>query len=164
MPSVTVLLLSADSSVVQGVVTDSIGKFVFKNVLTGQYMISASMVGYSKFLSSGFNVQGESVILPEIVLVEGSTELNEIVVKADKQHFDQKIDRLVINLEGSITASGNTILEVLQKSPGVIVNRQDNSIKLNGKSGVRIMINNKIIQLPIDAVMPDVGRNECIQC
>ena len=154
LPSVTVLLLNADSSIVQGVVTDSIGKFVFKNVLTGQYMISASMVGYSKFLSSGFNVQGESVIVPDIVLVEATIELNEVVVKEEKQRFDQKIDRLVINLEGSITASGNTILEVLQKSPGVIVNRQDNSIKLNGKSGVRIMINNKIIQLPIDAVIP----------
>ena len=64
MPSVTVLLLNADSSIVQGVVTDSIGKFVFKNVLAGQYMISASMVGYSKFLSSSFNVQGENVIVP----------------------------------------------------------------------------------------------------
>ena len=146
--------MTADSSIVQGVVTDSIGKFVFKNVLAGKYTISASMVGYSKFLSSSFNVQGESVIVPDIVLMEGTTELNEVVVKEDKQRFDQKIDRLVINLEGSITSSGNTILEVLQKSPGVIVNRQDNSIRLNGKSGVRIMINNKIIQLPIDAVIP----------
>ena len=154
LPSVTVLLLNTDSSIVQGVVTDSIGKFVFKNVLAGQYMISASMLGYSKFLSSSFNVQGESVVVPDIVLMEATLELNEVVVKEDKQRFDQKIDRLVINLEASITASGNTILEVLQKSPGVIVNRQDNSIKLNGKSGVRIMINNKIIQLPIDAVIP----------
>ena len=90
--------------------------------------------------------------------------MNEVVVKEDKQRFDQKIDRLVINLEGSITASGNTILEVLQKSPGVIVNRQDNSIKMNGKSGVRVMINNKMIQLPIGRRYPDVGWNECIQC
>ena len=84
---------------------------------------------------------------------KGPLELNEVVVKEDKLRFDQKIDRLVINLEGSVTASGNTILEVLQKSPGVLVNRQDNSIRLNGKSGVRVMINNKIIQLPIDAVI-----------
>ena len=112
------------------------------------------MVGYSKFLSSSFDVHGESVIVPDIVLEEGTIELNEVVVKEDKQRFDQKIDRLVINLEASITASGNTILEVLQKSPGVIVNRQDNSIRLNGKSGVQVMINNKIIQLPIDAVIP----------
>ena len=131
LPSVTVLLLKADSSNVQGVVTDSIGKFLFKNVLAGRYMISASMVGYSKFLSSSFDVHGESVIVPDIVLEEVTIELNEVVVKEDKQRFDQKIDRLVINLEASITASGNTILEVLQKSPGVIVNRQDNSIRLN---------------------------------
>ena len=154
LPSVTVLLLNADSSIVQDVVTDSIGKFVFENVVAGQYRISASMVGYSKFLSSSFDVHDESVIVPAIIFEEDITELNEIVVKEDKQRFDQKIDRLVINLEGSVTASGNTILELLQKSPGVIVNRQDNSIRMNGKSGVQVMINNKIIQLPVDAVIP----------
>jgi hypothetical protein len=37
---------------------------------------------------------------------------------------------------------------VLQKSPGVVVNRQTNSISLNGKSPVRVMINNKLLQLP----------------
>ena len=91
--------------------------------------------------------------MSDIILEEEVTELKEVVVREDKQHFDQKIDRLVINLEGSITSSGNTILEVLQKSPGVIVNRQNSSISMNGKSGVRVMINNKMMQLPLEAVI-----------
>ena len=50
LPSATVLLLSADSTLVQGVVTDGVGEFVFENVSAGDYIISASMVGYAKFL------------------------------------------------------------------------------------------------------------------
>ena len=98
-------------------------------------------------------MQHENVTVADIILEEEVTELNEVVVREDKQRFDQKIDRLVINLEGSITSSGNTILEVLQKSPGVIVNRQNNSISMNGRSGVRVMINNKMMQLPLEAVI-----------
>ena len=39
LPSVTVLLLSADSTIVQGVVTDGVGEFVFENVSAGDYII-----------------------------------------------------------------------------------------------------------------------------
>ena len=153
LPSATVLLLNMDSTLVQGVVTDGVGEFVFENVSAGDYIISASMVGYAKFHSSRLKVQHENVTVSDIILEDEVTELNEVVVREDKQRFDQKIDRLVINLEGSITSSGNTILEVLQKSPGVVVNRQNGSISINGRSGVRVMINDKMMQLPLEAVI-----------
>lgn len=44
-------------------------------------------------------------------------------------------------------------MKLLEKSPGVQINRQSNSISLNGKTGVRVMINDKIVRLPIDAVV-----------
>ncbi|HEY9342587.1 MAG TPA: outer membrane beta-barrel family protein, partial [Hanamia sp.] len=63
------------------------------------------------------------------------------------------IDRLVINVAGSITAAGGTALEVLERSPGVIVDRQNNSVVVNGKNGVVIMINGKISRVPIASVI-----------
>jgi hypothetical protein len=59
----------------------------------------------------------------------------------------------VVNVQSSITSSGSTVLDVLQKSPGIVVNRQNNSITMNGKSGVKIMINGKIIELPLEVVV-----------
>ena len=153
LPSATVLLLTLDSTVLKGVTTDSIGKFIFNDVLPGQYFVSASMIGYTKFFSNMLAVERRNIEIPEITLQEEATELDEIVVKDHRQLFDQRIDRLVINLQGSVTSSGNSILEVLQKSPGVVVNRQNNSIMMNGKSGIRVMINNKVMQLPLDAVI-----------
>jgi hypothetical protein len=153
LPSVTVLLLNLDSAVMDGGVTDSIGEFVIENVVPGRYLISASMVGYTKYLSASISVENKDVVVPEIILEDVPVALNEVVIKAERQLFEQSADRLVINLESSITSSGNTILEVLQKSPGIVVNRQNNSITLNGKSGARVMINEKLMQVPLDVVI-----------
>lgn len=149
----TVVLLSEDSAFVKGVVTDSKGDFFFGQTGPGSYIISASMIGYVTYFSAVISLGDEDVQLPAITLEESTTQLDELVVQEARQYLDQKIDRLIINLENSITASGNTILEVLQKFPGVAVNRQNNTITMNGKSGVTVMINNKPLQVPLDVVL-----------
>jgi hypothetical protein len=150
LPAATVLLLQLDSTMVKGAITDLGGDFIFENVAPGSYLISASMVGYAKFYSDLVNVENKDVVIPEIILQDAATTLGEVVVTTEKQLFQQSIDRFVINTASSITLSGNSILEVLQKSPGILVNRQNNSISMNGKSGVRIMINEKLVQVPMD--------------
>lgn len=149
----TVVLLTRDSAFVNGVVTDTSGAFSFENVRPGIYKVSISMIGYSKHQSQVIPVSNGDVDLGDIILLESSIELNEVTIKENRQLLDQKIDRLVINLGGSITSSGNSILEVLQKSPGVTVNKQTNTISLNGRPGVRVMINEKPMQVPLDVVL-----------
>lgn len=154
LPSATVLLLQEnDSALVKGVVADVNGEFYIPNIPQGHYVVSISMVGYNRS-ASPIKVVDKDIVLADIILEETTTELGEVVVKAEKPMFEQQIDRLVVNVQSSITASGNTVLEVLQKSPGVVVNRQNNSISVNGKSGVRVMINGRIMQLPLDVVVP----------
>ena len=83
----------------------------------------------------------------------GALQLEEVEVVAKKPLFEQRIDRLVVNVAQSVTAAGSTALEVLERSPGVIVNRQSNSIAIAGKSGVVVMINNKIYRLPMETLI-----------
>ncbi len=149
----TVALLTSDSSTIKTVAADGYGEFIFENVVPGSYLISSSVAGYSKFISEKVSVENMSITLPDVVLKESTTELNVVTVKAKKPMFEQKIDRLVVNVQSSITSSGNTVLDVLQKSPGIVVNRQNNTVTMNGKSGVKIMINGKIIELPLDVVI-----------
>ncbi|HEY5750377.1 MAG TPA: TonB-dependent receptor [Chryseolinea sp.] len=152
LPFATVLLLAQDSAVVKGVMTENTGAFVFENIAPGHYFLSVSMVGYVKFHSSLITVD-KNLAMPDITMNQSATALDEVSVTADKPLFEQQTDRLVVNVASSITSSGNTLLEVLQKSPGVVVNRQSNSIAINGKTGVRIMINDKVVQMPLDAVV-----------
>lgn len=153
LPSATVVLVSiADSLLVKGVVTDIEGSFSLERVAPGSYRVEVSMIGLNAY-TTPIDVYDKDVILNDIVLNEATTQLGEVVVAAEKTVIEQQPDRLVINVQASITSTGNTVLEILQKSPGVTVNRQNNVISINGRSGVRIMMNGKLLQVPADAAM-----------
>jgi hypothetical protein len=72
---------------------------------------------------------------------------------AKKPLFEQKTDRMVINVANNIVAAGTTALDVLERSPGILVDRQNNGISINGKDGVVVMINNKINRMPLSALI-----------
>ena len=55
MNYVNVLLLqTADSSLVKGSITDSTGQYLLENIDDGEYVVSASMMGYGQVLFCSF--------------------------------------------------------------------------------------------------------------
>ncbi|MDI3322172.1 outer membrane beta-barrel family protein [Pinibacter soli] len=151
-----VLLLKAkDSSLVKAIMCDDKGIYSFANISEGKYLIVSNFVNHKAAYSSSFILDKarSKISLPPIILIEQTTTLKEVTVSVKKPLLEQKIDRLVINVANSITAAGNTALEVLERSPGVIVDHQNNAIAMNGKSGVVLMINGKISRAPVSAVM-----------
>lgn len=150
----SVLLLSPiDSLLIRGAVSEENGHFLFDGVNENSYLLSISMVGFKKhFELLEISIDSNKELNP-VTLYEGSDELEEVVVSAQKPLYEKQMDRMVINVQESITASGSSVLQVLQRSPGVMVNQQNNSIMLNGKTGVTVMINNKISRLPLDAAV-----------
>jgi len=153
LPSVNVLLFNGDSVLVQGAATDSVGAFHFQNTVPGKYRISASMIGYAAFTTDWIYVGDNDLEVTEIILEDSALQLGEIVVSATKPRVEVQMDRLVINVGSSITAAGNSVLDVLQQSPGVVVSRQNYTVTMNGKSGVRIMIDDRIMQVPLDVAV-----------
>ena len=150
-----VLVLSvADSSLIRGAVTTDDGSFDIHNVGSGNFMLRIMMVGYADTNTDPFTLEAKEGTkdFGSMILHEDAVLMNEVQVVAKKPLFEQKVDRMVINVASSITSSGLTILEVLERSPGVMVNRQNNSISLSGKSGVVVMINGRINYMPADAV------------
>lgn len=149
-----VLLLNGkDSSLVKGTVTQSSGVFNFENIEPGSYRLSISFTGFNQH-DSPFTVENKADLdAGSFQLTKESIQLSAVTLLSRKPIFEQKIDRMVINVKSSITSAGGTALEVLEKSPGVVVNRQTNAIALNGKDGVVVMINGKISRMPMDAVV-----------
>ena len=147
------LLNSTDSVLIKGTVTGALGVFNFENIRPGKYLISVSFTGFKTYSSKEITVANDEVKTGVIKLINEDKELSAVTVVARKPMFEQKIDRMVINVKNSITSAGGTALEVLEKSPGVIVNRQSNTIGLNGKNGVVVMINGKISRMPSDALV-----------
>ncbi|MBD0258882.1 MAG: outer membrane beta-barrel protein, partial [Cytophagales bacterium] len=84
-----------------------------------------------------------TLALPVLTLREETQLLKEVTVVTKKPFIEQQVDRTVVNVENSIVASGNTALEVLEKAPGVTIDRQNDQIILRGKQGVIVLIDGK---------------------
>ncbi|HTE33332.1 MAG TPA: TonB-dependent receptor [Chryseolinea sp.] len=156
LSNVSVLLLhSKDSALVKGMVSDRAGAYLFSNVAGGKYLLSFSFTGYKQVYSSPYFITGsqDNILTGETQLIKEDLELNKVTVTGKKPLFEQKIDRLVINVRNSITAVGATALDVLERSPGVIVDRQNNALSMGGKEGVLVMINGKESHLPVSAIV-----------
>ena len=84
LPFANVLVLNPkDSSLVKGTITNDNGEFNLENVPSGNFLISASMVGYDKYFAP-LKTANQNISLPDIILNESSKELANVVVKADK--------------------------------------------------------------------------------
>jgi Outer membrane protein beta-barrel family len=156
LPDASVLLLnSADSSLFKGQLSQDDGGFLITDIPAGNYLMRITMIGYADYFSTTFSTDGNnsSKQLGKIVLLENEAMLAAVEVVAKKPLYEQKIDRMLINVAASSINAGGNALQVLQRSPGVIVNKQANAIMMSGKSGVIIMINGKISQMPPEAIM-----------
>ena len=149
------LLNQKDSSLVTGVSVSDVGTFSITNFNPGKYLIKASMIGYKTTFSPSFEIKtsNDHLHVTPIIVEEETKLLNDVDVVAKKPIYEQQIDRMVVNIENSITSTGSTALEVLEKSPGVIVNRQNKTLSLAGKEGVLVMINGKESRMPVSAAI-----------
>lgn len=142
--AVTINLLKAkDSSLVKMQVSNKEGAYEFTNVGKGNYLISTQALGFAKTYSPSFVVNGESSItISAIELIASNKNLAEVTVISKKPLIEQKLDRTIVNVDASPSNVGTNALEVLEKSPGVSVDK-DGNISLKGKDGVQIFIDGK---------------------
>jgi outer membrane receptor protein involved in Fe transport len=143
MEAVTVSLLQAkDSALVKAAITNKGGLFEFEQMRPGQYLLMYTAAGYERRYSAPLTYNGQQVIVPQVSLTPATKTLQQVTVTARKPFIEQKIDRMVVNVDAAVSNAGATALEVLEKSPGVAVDR-DGNISLKGKQGVMVMIDNR---------------------
>lgn len=142
--AVVVLYLSSDSSIVKGTYTDSTGRFMLENLNNGRYFTEVSAQGYKPWRNELITVSYESPHkqLPLITLAAVNKGLKEVEITARKQLVVQKADRTVVNVDAMLSAASSSALEALERCPGVQVN-QEGDIRLRGKQGVTVFINDK---------------------
>ncbi len=145
----TVALLRAkDSATVKFTVLQKDGSYSFEQLSNETYLVAVTSAGYQKSFSPGFEISHEkqAIQVAVIELTELTKSLTGVTVTASRPLIEQKIDRTIVNVDASITNIGTSALEVLEKSPGVSVDR-DGNISLKGKEGVLIMVDGRPTQL-----------------
>ncbi len=138
------LLHATDSALVKVAVTDKAGNFSFENIKEGNYLVLATSVGHSKTYSQSFTVAGasSSTNVGVLQLVPMAKAMQEVVITSKKPLIERKLDRTIVNVDASITSTGSTALEVLEKAPGISVDK-DGNISLKGKSGVIVYLDGR---------------------
>jgi iron complex outermembrane recepter protein len=137
-----------DSSIAKVTAADKTGRYNFENVKDGIYFVSISAVGHQKGFTETFTINSDkpSVELKTITLIPSDKAMSGVTVAARKPLIEQRIDRTIVNVDASITNVGTTALEVLEKSPGISVDK-DGNISLKGKQGVMVFVDGRPTQL-----------------
>jgi outer membrane receptor protein involved in Fe transport len=143
--SATITLLSAkDSSVAKISIADKTGRYEFDGVPEGKYLVSISAIGHTKGFSEIFEINSAnpSIVLKTIELVPQAKTIGGVTVTAKKPLIEQKLDRTIVNVEAAATNVGTSAMEVLEKSPGISVDK-DGNISLKGKQGVQVYVDGR---------------------
>ncbi|MGN6396497.1 MAG: outer membrane beta-barrel protein [Mucilaginibacter sp.] len=142
----TVRLINAgDSALATSVVTDNKGYLLIKPARPGVYKLSITHVSYQSYHSGivTINYSSGSLFLGKIILETAQIRrLKEVAINGRRPFAEHKIDRTVINVDALATNQGINALDVLEKSPGILVD-PGGSISLEGKFGVAVYIDDR---------------------
>ena len=148
------VLRSPDSVTVRSVLSDEKGAFSLTAIPNGSYILKVSSLGHITWSSKPFvlNAAQRGYDAGTVVLAAASKQLGEVVIRSNKPLVQQQPGGLVVNVQNSLMAKGSTVLQVLQRSPGVVLDPQHGGISLNGKSGVMVMLDGKLLRLTTEQV------------
>ncbi|MGC4103541.1 outer membrane beta-barrel protein [Ferruginibacter sp.] len=132
--------LMKSSKLVQSAVTDATGTANFSNLPAGTYSVIVTHSGYKTLTSDPY--QYPAVSKASITLQPTNTTLQTVNVSSKKPFIQHKEGKTILNVDAAVTNTGTTVLEVLEKSPGVMVDK-NGGISLQGKAGVLVMIDDK---------------------
>ncbi|MHA8051201.1 TonB-dependent receptor domain-containing protein [Aquirufa sp. ROCK-SH2] len=148
IPFATILIKkSTDSTSIKGFISDENGFFKAEKIPAGQFNFKIQATGFSAKEIKSVEISPISQLdWGDIILNNSTTILQEVKVSAAKPLIERKLDKTIVNVENSALAAGNTTLELLERSSGIIVDK-DGNISIKGKSGAKVLIDGKISYL-----------------
>ncbi len=150
-----------DKKLVAGVVTNNNGVFSISNIKPGTYYLEASFIGYQvKTISSiVINSKGEKKDIGTIKILLGSgNQLNEVVIKTEKQTVSHKIDRQVFDTKKYQSTVGGNAVDVVKNLPSVTIDGLG-EISVRGSKGFTVLINGKPTQGDPTTILAQLPAN-----
>jgi ferric enterobactin receptor len=132
------------AKVINGTMTDDKGNFRLEGIGVGEYKLTFSFVGYETKTVNKINITATNseYYNKSILLKSTASTLNEVEITAQKQIIEQKIDRIVYNVEKDAGASTQTLNDILRKVPMINVDAEGNP-SIRGNTNIQVLINGK---------------------
>lgn len=142
----TVYLLKADSSVAGTGAAAANGMYEFIDLAPGRYIVRATQATYLDGYSPVIDLENQIVYTVTISLKPKSKQLSEVTVVSKKPAIQFLPDKTVVNPEANISNAGASVMDAVERSPGITVNK-DGGIIMKGKPSVMVLIDGKQTQL-----------------
>lgn len=138
------LLHSKDSVLVKTAISDKTGMAEFAGIPFGSYIIKITMLNHSEQYSGIITINETTPVVTaaDMLLQQSAKELSSVVVTSKKPFLQKLTDRIVVNVDNSVVNAGSSAFDVLERSPGILIDVNDN-ISMRGRAGVIIMIDGK---------------------
>ena len=136
-----------DSTLVTGVVTDSLGTFSL-TASAGTYLLELRALGYQGQYKT-ITLPATGLDLGELLLSEETQQLRGVEVRVRRPIITRQADRLVFDAQ-QISAGAQNALDVLKRTPGLSVT--DDGISIIGRGKAIILINDKRVRLSGEAL------------
>ena len=142
---IEIQLQNKDSIIFKSELTNAEGKFILETE-NGEYSLLIKRLGVI-YHKQKIRARQDTYI-GVIKINEKQEQLQEVVIISKKKLIERKVDRLIFNVENSISASGGDAIDALKITPNIRV--QNDKIAMIGKSNMSVMIDDRLIQLSGD--------------
>ena len=145
---IEIQLQNKDSIIFKSELTNAEGKFILETE-KGEYSLLIRQLGviYHKQKIS----VNQDTNIGIINITEKEQQLQEVVITSKKKLLERKVDRLIFNVENSISASGGDAIDALKITPRVKV--KNDNISMIGKNNMSVMVDDKLILLTGDELI-----------
>ncbi|MFL0684168.1 MAG: TonB-dependent receptor domain-containing protein [Algoriphagus aquaeductus] len=136
----------ADSSLVNGAITDVEGKFVVDKMPQGSFFAVISFLGYKSQIINEIKLnRNEKKILETLFLISDLQELQGVDVQGQRISTDFQTQKQSFSAENFESAKGGTASDILRNLPGVSINAEG-QVAIRGNSGFVVMVNGRPVQ------------------
>ena len=140
----TIALLSLpDSSIVNGIITDTKGKFNVKADQPGDYILKVKFIGYESFYANVSLTRDNPLAEMGIIQLQTSSlDIDEVTIEANESYMEYKIDRKVVHVSEQYTALSGSAVDLLKNVPSIDVDIEDN-VSIRGNSNFTVLIDGR---------------------
>src|SRR5690606_17541275 len=134
---------TADEKLINGDISHDAGDFSI-DVPFGRYYAEVDFMGYESKRTGPFILSEQDPVhdLGSIRLATSVSQLDEVVVQAEKSTMELSLDKKVFNVGKDLANAGGTANDILMNIPSVSVD-PEGGVKLRGSDNVRILIDGK---------------------
>lgn len=150
------IILKDNGKIVTGGVTTEDGNFAINKLGLQKYTVEIQFIGYTTVVKNIDLTSDANQNLGTIAILEDVSELKGVEVVAERSNMVQKIDRKVINVGKDLIASGTTASEIMNNIPTVSIDPQTKEISMRGNSNVRVLIDGKPSNVPIEQLLQQI--------